>query len=309
MDLVSSKSFDKAPAEYARISAKSTVSCLVCGSTDLAELAHLDDGSFRKVLRCRDCLLEFVSPLVAGKDSVESAVTAPDYIRAMVTEYQLFLPRIKTLAQRRLAFYTAMLGRRPESILEVGAGTGWMVKEYQDRGLRSTGIELDANLVSLAQEQLGLPLIRADITNLDVDRLGSSFDIVCSSQTLEHILAPRTALSNIVKATRPGGIVHIDVPNANSWGSRVRRIYHEQDNWGAIQLPHHQFGYHPATLRRLFEIAGLEDISVSERPTSHAVFGQTILPTSFHSRLFIQASKLLGHGYLLVGLARKPLDC
>jgi SAM-dependent methyltransferase len=254
-------------------------------------------------------LLEFVFPLVAGSNSTESAVTSPDYIQAMVTQYHFFLPRIRTLAQRRLALYTAMLGRRPVSVLEVGAGTGWMVKEYQDGGLRSVGVELDANLVSLAHEQLGLSLIPGDITNLDVARLGSSFDIVCSSQTLEHILAPRAALLNMAKAIRPGGIVHIDVPNANSWGSRVRRIYHGKGNWGAIQLPHHQVGYHPATLRCLFELVGFEDVSVSERPTSHTVFGQTILPTAFHSRLFIQASKLLGHGYLLVGLARKPGGC
>jgi hypothetical protein len=74
-----------------------------------------------------------------------------------------------------------------------------------------------------------------------------------------------------------------------------------------IALPHHQMAYHSVSLHRLFSYAGLEVVDMLERPTDDDVFGQIIIPTSFPSKVAMLLSRVFGHGYLLVGIARNPL--
>ena len=282
-------------------SAEPRSSCPICDSLKVNRIAVLGE---RGILRCQTCRFEFVDPFLWSDQFTASAITQPEYIEAMRTQYEVASSWVGKLADRRLEYYARVLGRKAGRILEVGAGMGWMVKAYRERGIDAVGMEIDADLVRSASKLLGVSLISADICKFDIDSLGT-FDIICSSQTLEHIFTPQSALTNMVAAVSVGGLVHIDVPNAASWGSRVRRVRHGKHNWGVIELPHHQVGYYPATIGRLFRHSGLDIVEVSERPTDHDVFGQTILPTTLSSRVAIFASRILGHGYLLVAVGRK----
>ena len=280
-----------------------SVACPVCRSVDFTDLATIKSYE-RHVFGCRNCHFEFVQPFIASEQSSGSAVTADEYIVAMQVLFERFRPHVNRLADNRLRYYQAKLGSQPRRILEVGAGTGWMVKAYRERDIDAVGIELDERSIKYAQDRFEVSLIQADINAYPIEQLGE-FDVVCSSQTLEHILTPLSAMANMAAAARPGGLVHVDVPNANSWGSMVRRWRPGPNTWGAISMPHHQVGYHPQTIRRLFNLAGLKVLQVSEESTDHAIFGQTILPDSRLAWLAISASRFLGHGYLLVALGRK----
>src|SRR5207248_2639575 len=118
-------------------------------------------------------------------------------------------------------------------------------------------------------------------------------------------LTPQIAVARMVQYLGPGGILHIDVPNADYWGARFKRLRHGTANWGAIRFPHHQIGYYRNTLTTLFEQQHLDIIELAEMPVAHAIFGQVIVPTKLSSRLIMWGSKVVGHGYLLVGVARK----
>ena len=236
--------------------------------------------------------------------SPHSSVTAPEYIEGMKNLYEAARPWVDRLATNRLRHYERLLGRRPVRILEIGAGTGWMVKAYRQQGIEAVGLELDPQLIEFTQRHFGVPLIEANINLRDTSNLGE-FDVVFSSQTVEHIHTPRQAIVNMAKSLRMGGLLHIDVPNANSWGSRVRRVRHGAENWGSLWLPAHQVGYYPESMSQLLGGAGFEIVEISERPTNHSVFGQTILPEGWKSHAAIFASKVLGHGYLLVGIGCK----
>jgi ArsR family transcriptional regulator len=229
-------------------------------------------------------------------------MTSPDYREAMITQYDAFRDRIKERASMRLGLYSELLGGRPGSILEVGSGTGWMIRAFQELGVSGTGLEIDETLVSLARKE-GADVRLADICRID-PRDHVKYDVVCSSQTLEHLSDPRPAIRNMRDMASKGGLIHLDVPNSASWGARYHRFRRGKKRWGMLEPPHHQMGYYPATLRRLLEDAGLEILRVVEKPTDDEVFGQAILPTAFLPRAAIRLSKWLGHGYLLVGLAR-----
>lgn len=283
------------------------VTCPVCEERVLQIVGKLRDGC--SIMRCLQCRFEFVEPLWRenANSNELSTVTAPSYIASMKSEYEAVQRLVQSRAQRRLELYTHLLdGQAPTSLLEVGSGTGWMVRAFSELGITCTGIELSDDLVGVARS------LGADVRQDDICQLRSAdyslYDVIFSSQTLEHITTPRLALSNIWRLLRPGGIMHMDVPNANSWGARARRLHSSDLVWGALSLPCHQMSYHAQSLRRLFEDVGFTSLRIMERPTDDGIFGQTILPSSFRSTLVMQASHLLGHGYLLVGIARKPLN-
>jgi SAM-dependent methyltransferase len=278
------------------------LSCPACLSAKTRTVATLAKGKYR-VRAYQECRLEFVSPFIPGNGPL-SSITAPSYLDAMKSQYETLKELIYRRAENRLKFYTGILGRKPCRFLEIGCGPGWMVKALCDLGHDAAGLEMDPYLVASAAA-LGANVRKGDICHLDQEP-APVCDVVVSSQTLEHIFSPLVALKNMAKMLRPGGLLHVDVPNGDGWGARWRRIRSGEDYWGAIALPHHQVCYHPRSLERLFALSGLQAAAILQKPTNHAVFGQVILPESAFSRLAIVGSKILGHGYLLIGIGRKP---
>jgi SAM-dependent methyltransferase len=276
--------------------------CPVCDSQNLQAAVNLNRDTCQ-VFVCRSCELEFVVPWQTEQTETPSSITAPAYIQVMKDRYLSSKPVISYRAKERLKFYEQTLGYKPQRILEVGAGAGWMTKEFADLGVETLGLEYDADLVETAIS-IGANVQQADITNLDTSILGE-YDVVFSSQTLEHIFTPPLAIANISALCKTGGIVHIDVPNASSWGSIVRRQLKNDLRWGAIDLPAHQIGYQPKSLITLFEQVNLKEIVTYQKSTDDAIFGQTILPSSVSSKLALKLSHFFGRGYLLVGIARK----
>jgi SAM-dependent methyltransferase len=282
------------------------LTCPACGGKRLfvaVQLAKI------RAYRCRDCRLEVTESILLERSTpadpvvrMNSTVTSTGYKDSMIMRYGSLMDSARRLATNRLALYTQYLGKRPASIIEVGSGTGWMVKAFQELGVQSAGLEIDATLVSLAQHN-GANVQLADICQLSPEPF-SKHDVICSSQTLEHILYPRRAIANMTRMVHPGGLVHVDVPNSAGWGARLRRLRRGRGCWGILNPPHHQIGYYPETLQKLLENAGLEILAIMEKPTNDNVFGQAILPTGFVSRAAMLASRWLGHGYLLIGLAR-----
>ena len=284
------------------------ITCPICGGKEFEVAGRLAGQS---AMRCRSCRLEITSSVLmkrpvalVGGEQGSSTVTSGEYRAEMITQYHSHRDSIRRIAANRLVLYSEYLGRKPANILEVGSGTGWMIKAFEELGVQTVGLENDEALATLAREN-GANVQRADICQIDPSDY-VRYDVICASQTIEHILLPQTAVLNMKKLARSGGLIHLDVPNSASWGARIRRLRRGEKRWGMLEPPHHQIGYYPETLRRLLGSAGLEILRISERPTNDRVFGQAILPTAFSSRAAISLSRWLGHGYILVGLARVP---
>jgi 2-polyprenyl-3-methyl-5-hydroxy-6-metoxy-1,4-benzoquinol methylase len=280
--------------------------CPVC-NTSCQQPIKPFKNSDTEVFICPSCSLEFVYPFLLSSDDAPSSTTAPEYIKYMQSRYEQVKELINFRAKQRLEIYTSLLGRRPERILEIGCGSGWMTKGLADLGVEMLGIEYDVDLAKSAQSLLAksdnASVWQGDIVQME--SLPNSYDVVFSSQVFEHIFTPSKALKNACRFINSQGIVHIDVPNGSSWGAKVRRMRPGIKMWSALDLPEHQISYQPSSLKKLLVDAELEVISIEEKPTDDQTFGQTILPSSLPSKVFIGLSHYLGHGYLLVGLARK----
>lgn len=274
--------------------------CIVCGGGAWKVLRE----SNKRVVECESCGLERFDPLIAFGDTHTHAPTDAGYLSALLTEGDRLRPLIRTRALNRLAYFESVLGRRPKRVLEIGCGAGWLLSEWKSEGVEALGVEVDADL-GLVGQQAGVDIEIGDaLTAANLDRVGY-FDVVTTSQVVEHIFEPKRFMERIASSLCPGGIVVIDVPNAHSWGSRVRRVRHTEGVFGALTFPDHQLGYRSSTLNHLLVDAALEVVLMTELPTDDSTFGQMILPGSTFSQLAMRGSKVLGHGYLLVGVGRK----
>ena len=137
---------------------------------------------------------------------------------------------------------------------------------------------------------------RNQATYATLDAWGGRFDAVLSFFALEHVGDPRGFLAGIRRLLKPGGELHVTVPN-------VRR------NVGDFIVVDHVNHFMPSSLRRAFAEAGYIDVRIDEaaHDAAYVVNARTPIsrdanPTSRHPELVegrgsIQAYVAEAHGF------------
>jgi SAM-dependent methyltransferase len=121
---------------------------------------------------------------------------------------------------RQLARYAELDGR---TVLDVGGGGGWFSAAFRDRGARCLLLEPDpAELYS--RDKPPPAAVLADGLRLPVR--DGAVDIAFSSNVLEHVPSPPRMLDEMIRVTKPGGIIYLAFTNWHSpWGG------HEMSPW------------------------------------------------------------------------------
>lgn len=118
--------------------------------------------------------------------------------------------------KRELVFHWLnALGHTPGSavqILDAGAGTGILVRDmkkaYGDKSV--IGIEYSADARELASEMYKLDLREGSILALPLE--DKSVDVSIALDVLEHVERDDTALAELLRVTKPGGALILNVP-------------------------------------------------------------------------------------------------
>ena len=101
-----------------------------------------------------------------------------------------------------------------DRILDAGAGTGELVRElasiYEHRGVSIIGIEYSEEGRRLARERKGTELLEGSI--LDLPLLDQSCAVTIALDVLEHVEDDARAFSELLRVTKPGGIIIINIP-------------------------------------------------------------------------------------------------
>jgi ubiquinone/menaquinone biosynthesis C-methylase UbiE len=117
--------------------------------------------------------------------------------------------------QRRLeiVFDELLAGEDLEgrSVLDVGCGTGWFSQHAARRRARVTSLDIGIQLLAEARRKCPTRVVAGDACRLPFP--DASFDVVISSECIEHTLDPRQALREIVRVARPNAPVIVTVPN------------------------------------------------------------------------------------------------
>src|SRR5580658_3752305 len=123
-------------------------------------------------------------------------------------------------AAAQLAGFIAIGGR---TVLDIGGGAGYVTKVLRSLGANCYLLEVDsAELMSRGDTPPGAVL--ADGYWLPVSDGGA--DVCVSSNVLEHVRDPHGLIEEMVRATKPGGLIYLSFTNWYSpWGG------HEMSPW------------------------------------------------------------------------------
>lgn len=110
---------------------------------------------------------------------------------------------------------------RGRDVLEVGCGTGLLLRRMAAFARSARGVDLSPAMLERARAR-GLDVVEASATHLPF--ADASFDVVCSFKVLAHVRDVGLALAEMTRVVRPGGHVLAELYNPVSLRGLVKRI-------------------------------------------------------------------------------------
>ncbi|MDQ2843060.1 MAG: class I SAM-dependent methyltransferase [Acidobacteriota bacterium] len=102
---------------------------------------------------------------------------------------------------------------RGKQVLEVGAGLGFFSERLQQRGATVTATDIGEGLLRRVRERVGCECLQVDALRL-VEAFGANrFDVVLSSECIEHTPSPADALRQMCRVLKTGGKLAVSTPN------------------------------------------------------------------------------------------------
>ena len=171
-----------------------------------------------------------------------------------------------------------------KDVLEVGCGTGLVLKRVAPHTRSARGVDLSPGMLARALER-GLDVQQGSATALPFP--DASFDLSYSFKVLAHIPDWDACMREMVRVTRPGGLLIFDIYNRNSlrylikrlWGPRsTSDAFHEGAISTRFWTPREASAHLPAGTRVLDRFG----IRVT---TPHPIFARLPVLSALHNRL------------------------
>jgi 2-polyprenyl-3-methyl-5-hydroxy-6-metoxy-1,4-benzoquinol methylase len=145
--------------------------------------------------------------------------------------------------------------KRGGQLLDIGCGSGIMLKGLHELGWQVQGVDFDPDAVRIALAK-GLQVHVGSVA--DHEFPDDFFDAVTMSHLIEHIADPVALLIECHRILKPSGQLVIITPNANSWCHSLFGA-----NWRGLEPPRHIHIFKVAPLKNALQKAGFQQIYVS----------------------------------------------
>lgn len=122
--------------------------------------------------------------------------------------------------QRKASIFLKVLPKkRYKNVLDAGCGDG-RVAQIMGKylGIRLYGVDISKKGVELAKKA-GVKAKIADLSK-KIPFKDNFFDLVISTEVLEHVIDPDTFLKEIHRILKPNGLLLLTTPNLSSWTNR-----------------------------------------------------------------------------------------
>jgi SAM-dependent methyltransferase len=138
------------------------------------------------------------------------------------TEPDVFYGALARDSAAQVASYLPLRGTR---LLDVGGGPGYFADAFEARGATYVPLDADAGELALHGREPGPRTVLGDGTALPF--LSDSFDVAYSSNVAEHVAEPWRMGDEMVRVTRPGGLVFLSYTLwFGPWGGHETSPWH-----------------------------------------------------------------------------------
>lgn len=108
-----------------------------------------------------------------------------------------------------------------KAVLEAGCGTGLILERLAAVASRAEGFDLSPGMLEKARAR-GLSVREGSVTEIPFG--DNEFDVVCSFKVLAHVPDIRQALAEMLRVTKPGGVVLAEFYNPLSFRGLAKRL-------------------------------------------------------------------------------------
>lgn len=224
--------------------------CPFCYKTDFINKGR--NGTRNKVhpqvVKCINCGLLFVNPIMDE-----------DSIAKYYYDYGKLNPRDDIISENVFSNVEKICGiiksQGTPRYLDIGAASGEFVQAFQIKGWEAHGIEISETYVQFAKEKRGLTTIKCcSIANADFPE--NYFDYITFWHVIEHLTDPINVLRKIFFWLKPGGLLHMGMPNPTTSIGNLLSFFS-----GCYSLGQdHTFGFPKNTLKEIMVTLGYEII-------------------------------------------------
>ena len=139
-------------------------------------------------------------------------------------------------------------------LLEVGCGSGRMLKAMQDKGWHAVGVDPDPIAIKNAKSK-GLVVHQGILA--DQKFKNDSFDAIVLSHVIEHVPDPLSLLKECERVLKPGGHLVLITPNNKSFCHQLFK-----SDWRSLEPPRHLYVFNLETLKQISRKAGFHNVKL-----------------------------------------------
>lgn len=165
--------------------------------------------------------------------------------------------------------------KNEDDVLEIGAGKGSFAKKIPSN--LYTGLEFSQQAIKFAQAN-NVRLLAQSIEDYSKENK-NKYDVVCNFQVLEHVCDVNAFLGSSVACLKPGGLMIISVPSADSFSQYVQNFWLDMP-------PHHLTRWTDMALTNVASQYGLELRTIHHEKLQDAhreFYSATIFSTALSS--------------------------
>ena len=231
--------------------------CGICKNKDFKIISEKDRYGFKfNTVICENCGFVFTNPHFTY-DSYNKFYEN-DYRNLYIgkeAHMQKLFESQYNHGKRIYEFVLKNIDLKDKVVVEIGVGSGGILKYFKDKGCRVYGVDFDEKYLDYGRNQ-GLELYFGSINELIKRNIKA--DLIIYSHVLEHIIDLKKELRYIRKIMKKQGSVYIEVP-----GIKNLEKNYELDFLKYLQNAH-VYNFSLDSLKNLFLLNGFELIKGNE---------------------------------------------
>lgn len=247
------------------------ISCIACGNREVKRHAADFETRGTTLFECAACASLTLWPVPEKDYSTHTAD---------IEGFRDYVEMNCSIGDIAAAVLPAVRAAGAGRFLDVGCGFGFSLDIVRElAGCEVAGVE-PAVYGARGRELLGLPILPRTLSggleDQDETVLRRPFDVVFSSEVVEHVTDPDAFIALLKRFLTPGGILALTTPRAGA----LSEAYPGNEKLAVLSPGAHVFLYSQAALEAALRRAGFDHVEIHRRNVTFIAYASTRAFTS-----------------------------